>query len=119
MKDETKAASPAGAAAPAESEQQRPHVPWLEIGLTLLGCALLAGLVLAIPALRHAAVAAAHGETSEVREQIKSLGAAGPLIITGLAVIHSVVPYPAESSTPPRASPTGSSAASGSSSSAG
>ncbi|HVS99223.1 MAG TPA: VTT domain-containing protein [Solirubrobacterales bacterium] len=68
----------------------------MEIGLTIAGCALLAGLVLAVPALRHAAVAAVHGETSEVRHQIKSLGAGGPLIIVGLGILHSVVPYPAE-----------------------
>jgi uncharacterized membrane protein YdjX (TVP38/TMEM64 family) len=68
----------------------------MEIGLTVAGIAFLAALVLLVPALRHAAVAAVHGETSEVREQIKSLGAAGPLIIIGLAVVHSVVPYPAE-----------------------
>jgi uncharacterized membrane protein YdjX (TVP38/TMEM64 family) len=74
----------------------RHGVPWLEIGLTVVGVLLLAGLVAAIPALRHAAVAAVHGETSEVRQQIKSLGAGGPMIIVGLAVIHSVVPYPAE-----------------------
>ena len=83
-------------ARPRRRSRSQPHVPWLEIGLTLLGFALLAGLVARVPALRHAAVAAAHGETGEVREQIKSLGAAGPLIIIGLAVIHSVVPYPAE-----------------------
>ena len=76
--------------------EERAGVPWLEIGLTIAGVLLLAGLVAAIPALRHAAVAAVHGETSEVRHQIKSLGAGGPLIIFGLAVIHSVVPYPAE-----------------------
>ncbi|HTR73980.1 MAG TPA: VTT domain-containing protein [Solirubrobacterales bacterium] len=76
--------------------KERPRLPWLEIGITVAGCALLAVLVLAIPALRHAAVAAIHGETSEVRHQIKSLGAAGPLIIVGLALIHSIVPYPAE-----------------------
>jgi uncharacterized membrane protein YdjX (TVP38/TMEM64 family) len=68
----------------------------MEIGITAAGCLLLAALVLAVPALRHASVAAIHGETSEVRHQIKSLGAAGPLIIIGLGVIHSVVPYPAE-----------------------
>jgi uncharacterized membrane protein YdjX (TVP38/TMEM64 family) len=68
----------------------------MEIGITVAGCLLLAGLVLLVPALRHASVAAVHGETSEVREQIKSLGAAGPLIIIGLGVIHSVIPYPAE-----------------------
>ncbi len=79
-----------------EARHERSGIPWLEIGMTVVGIALLAGLVLAVPALRHAAVAAVHGETSEVRSQIESLGAAGPLIITGLAVIHSVVPYPAE-----------------------
>jgi uncharacterized membrane protein YdjX (TVP38/TMEM64 family) len=93
--DETKEVEVAAPEA-APPARERPHLPWMEIGLTLLGCALLAGLVLAIPALRHAAVAAAHGETSEVRHQIKSLGAGGPLIIVGLGVIHSVIPYPAE-----------------------
>ncbi len=69
--------------------------PWLEIGLTVGGILLLGGSRRSlIPALRHAAVAAVHGETSEVRAQIKSLGAAGPLIIIGLAIIHSVVPVP-------------------------
>jgi uncharacterized membrane protein YdjX (TVP38/TMEM64 family) len=68
----------------------------MEIAFTLGGCILLAILVLAVPALRHAAVAAVHGETSEVRRQIKSLGAGGPLIIIGLGLIHSVIPYPAE-----------------------
>jgi uncharacterized membrane protein YdjX (TVP38/TMEM64 family) len=81
---------------PSDTEREHPRVPWMEIGLTVLGIVLLAGLVLAVPALRHAAVAAVHGETDEVREQIKSLGAAGPLIIIGLAIVHSVVPYPAE-----------------------
>ena len=79
-----------------EEPRERGGVPWMEIGITLAGCLLLAVLVLAVPALRHASVAAIHGETSEVREQIKSLGAAGPLIIIGLAVVHSVIPYPAE-----------------------
>jgi uncharacterized membrane protein YdjX (TVP38/TMEM64 family) len=79
-----------------EEAPERGGVPWMEIGITLAGCALLAVLVLAVPALRHASIAAVHGETSEVREQIKSLGAAGPLIIIGLGVMHSVIPYPAE-----------------------
>lgn len=80
----------------AGSGRERAEIPWLEIGTAALGILLLAGLVLLIPALRHAAVAAVHGETSEVRAQIKSLGVGGPLIIIGLGVIHSVVPYPAE-----------------------
>jgi uncharacterized membrane protein YdjX (TVP38/TMEM64 family) len=79
-----------------DEKTERAGVPWMEIGITLAGCLLLAGLGLGIPALRHASIAAIHGETSEVRHQIKSLGAGGPLIIVGLGVIHSVVPYPAE-----------------------
>jgi uncharacterized membrane protein YdjX (TVP38/TMEM64 family) len=79
-----------------DETRERPRLPWMEIGLTLAGIVLVAGLVMLIPALRHASVAAVHGETSVVREEIKSLGAAGPMIIIGLAVIHSVVPYPAE-----------------------
>ena len=95
MTDETKAAPESTPPTP-EAAREGGHLPWLEIALTLVGIALLAVLVLAVPALRHAALAAVHGETSEVREQIKSLGAGGPLIIIGLAVVHSVVPYPAE-----------------------
>ncbi|OJU84246.1 MAG: hypothetical protein BGO11_21585 [Solirubrobacterales bacterium 70-9] len=91
MTDETKAESPAAA-----DPRERGHLPWLEIGITATACLLIAILVIAVPALRHAFVAAIHGETSEVRHQIKSLGAGGPLIIVGLGVIHSVVPYPAE-----------------------
>jgi uncharacterized membrane protein YdjX (TVP38/TMEM64 family) len=100
--DETKAVRPvpptADGAPPASDEapRERPGVPWMEIAVTLGGVALLAGLVLLVPALRHAAIAAIHGETSEVRSQIKSLGIGGPLIIIGLSLIHSVIPYPAE-----------------------
>jgi uncharacterized membrane protein YdjX (TVP38/TMEM64 family) len=70
--------------------------PWVEIGITLAGVALLAGLVLAVPALHDAAVAAIHGDTDEVRREIDSLGLAGPLLILVLALIHAVVFYPAE-----------------------
>jgi uncharacterized membrane protein YdjX (TVP38/TMEM64 family) len=94
--DEAKAVRKAGAVPADPAPKERPRLPWMEIALTLAGVALLAGLVAAVPALRHASVAAVHGETSEVRHQIKSLGVAGPLIIIGLGVIHSVIPYPAE-----------------------
>jgi uncharacterized membrane protein YdjX (TVP38/TMEM64 family) len=71
-------------------------VPLAEIGITLAGIALLACLVLAIPALREAFSAAIQGDNQEVRRQIDSLGAAGPLLILVLALIHVVVFYPAE-----------------------
>jgi uncharacterized membrane protein YdjX (TVP38/TMEM64 family) len=70
--------------------------PLAEIGITLAGVALLAGLVFAIPALHEAALAAIHGETDKVRSEIASLGVAGPLLILVLTLIHAVVFYPAE-----------------------
>jgi uncharacterized membrane protein YdjX (TVP38/TMEM64 family) len=72
----------------------RPPLP--EIGITLAGVALLAGLVFAIPELHEAALAAIHGETDKVRSEITSLGVAGPLLILVLTLIHAVVFYPAE-----------------------
>jgi uncharacterized membrane protein YdjX (TVP38/TMEM64 family) len=63
---------------------------------TLAGIALLTGLVFAVPALHDAAVAAINGDTDEVRNQLDSLGVAGPLLIVALALIHAVVFYPAE-----------------------
>jgi uncharacterized membrane protein YdjX (TVP38/TMEM64 family) len=83
---------PGGAAA--EESGWRP--PLAEIGVTLAGVALLAGMVLAIPELRHAFGAAIRGDTAEVRTELDSLGVAGPLLILALALIHAVVFYPAE-----------------------
>ena len=64
--------------------------------VTLGGLALLAAMVLAIPDLRAAFEAAVHGDTAGVRTHVKGLGVAGPLLIFALALIHSVVFYPAE-----------------------
>jgi uncharacterized membrane protein YdjX (TVP38/TMEM64 family) len=78
------------------AKRKRPQPPWLEIGATLVGIALLAAMVLGIPALRHALEAAVQGDTSEVRHQIDELGAAGPLLILALTLLHTIVIYPAE-----------------------
>ncbi len=78
------------------SERHRPHVPWIELGLTLAGIALLALLVVAVPPLRHSFEALVQGDTDEVRHQIDKLGAGGPLLIYALCLIHAVVMYPAE-----------------------
>lgn len=77
-------------------DRAKPRVPLAEIGITLVGIALLAGLVLAVPALRDAFSAAIHGDNAAVRREIDSLGAWGPLLIVGLTLIHAVVFYPAE-----------------------
>lgn len=75
---------------------ESPRPSFAAIAVTLGGFALLAALVLAIPDLRAAFDAAVHGDTAGVRSHVKGLGAAGPLLIVALAVIHSVVFYPAE-----------------------
>ncbi len=74
----------------------RPRLPLAEIGVTLAGMALLALLVLAVPALRESFSAALHGDSEEVKRQVNSFGVGGPLLILGLCLIHAVVFYPAE-----------------------
>jgi len=73
-----------------------PRPSLFAVATTLVGIALLATLVLAVPALREAAVAVVHGDTDEVRSQLDSLGAAGPLLILALTILHAFVFYPAE-----------------------
>lgn len=68
----------------------------MAVGTTLAGIGLLAALVFAVPALHDATVAAIHGDSDEVRRQIDELGAAGPVLIVALALLHTVVFYPAE-----------------------
>jgi uncharacterized membrane protein YdjX (TVP38/TMEM64 family) len=75
---------------------ESPRPSFIAVAVTLAGIALLAGLVLAIPELRDAFEAAVRGDTAEVRRRIEDLGVAGPLLILGLALIHTVVFYPAE-----------------------
>jgi uncharacterized membrane protein YdjX (TVP38/TMEM64 family) len=77
-------------------ERKGRELPLAEIGITLAGIAVLGGVVLAVPPLREAFVAAIHGNGAEVRRQADSLGVGGPLLILALALIHTVVFYPAE-----------------------
>lgn len=78
------------------SGARKPRLPLAEIGVTLAGVAMLAALVVAVPALRDAFSAAIQGDHAEVRDEIDSLGAWGPLLILALTLIHTVVFYPAE-----------------------
>ncbi|HET7589763.1 MAG TPA: VTT domain-containing protein [Solirubrobacterales bacterium] len=72
------------------------RLPWRELAITLAGVIALAALVLAVDPLREAARAAIEGDNAEVRHQIDRLGAAGPLLILVLTLLHAVVFYPAE-----------------------
>ena len=75
---------------------EKNRLPLTEIAVTLAGIALLALLVLAVDPLREAAKATIEGDNAEVRHQIDRLGAAGPLLILALTLLHAVVFYPAE-----------------------
>jgi uncharacterized membrane protein YdjX (TVP38/TMEM64 family) len=79
-----------------EGDSDRPRLPWAEIGITVAGTVLVAALVLLIPDLRDAAKAAIQGDHEEVRTEIDSLGAWGPLLILALTLIHAVVFFPSE-----------------------
>lgn len=73
-----------------------PGPGWGGVALTLVGIGLAAGLVAAVPDLHHAVSAAVHGDTTAIRNQIEDLGAGGALVVLAMALIHTVVFYPAE-----------------------
>jgi len=62
------------------------------LGATILGLC----LAFLIAPLRDAVIDALNGDTASVREDLRDLGAAGVLLVVALAVMHSVVFYPAE-----------------------
>ena len=70
--------------------------PLVGVLVTLAGIAVLAALVLAIDPLRTGVGDAVQGDTESLREELRDLGLAGALIVLGLALVHSVVWYPAE-----------------------
>ncbi len=79
-------------------ERDRPEgrPPLIGIALTLGGIALLAILVLAVEPLRTGVGSAISGDTDSLRQDLRGLGFAGVLIVLGLALVHTVLWYPAE-----------------------
>jgi len=75
---------------------EKNRLPLTEIAITLVGIGLLAALAFTIDPLHEAVKAALEGDNAEVRNQIDRLGAAGPLLILALTLLHAVVFYPAE-----------------------
>src|SRR6478609_7924616 len=72
------------------------RLPLAEIAVTLAGIAVMAAVVVAVDPLRESVSALVQGNHDKVREEIDTLGIAGPLLILALALLHSVVFYPAE-----------------------
>jgi uncharacterized membrane protein YdjX (TVP38/TMEM64 family) len=79
-----------------ERSDQGTHFPLAGLALTILGIALLAGLVLAINPLRDGVADALSGDTSSLRADLRGLGVPGGLIVIALALVHSILWYPAE-----------------------
>jgi uncharacterized membrane protein YdjX (TVP38/TMEM64 family) len=77
-------------------EEPTPPVDRLGLFFTLGAIALGAAAVLTIPALREAFGDAIGGNTEELRDEIRDLGAAGVAVLLGLILIHTFVWYPTE-----------------------
>jgi uncharacterized membrane protein YdjX (TVP38/TMEM64 family) len=64
----------------------------LSIGAALAIC----GLLFAIDPIRDAVAAAFSGDLGEMRSELDSLGALAALVLIGIALVHAIVPFPAE-----------------------
>jgi uncharacterized membrane protein YdjX (TVP38/TMEM64 family) len=56
----------------------------------------LTGLLFAIDPIRDAVAAAFRGDLGEMRSELDSLGGVAVLVLLGIALVHAVVPFPAE-----------------------
>jgi uncharacterized membrane protein YdjX (TVP38/TMEM64 family) len=66
------------------------------LALTLGGIATAILLALAIPAVRDALTDSLHGNTDQVRHDLREAGASGVLMVFVLGMLHAVIWYPAE-----------------------
>ncbi len=66
--------------------------------MALLAAGLLGLLTacLVVSPLRHALGAATHGDVTALRLQLRMAGVAGVLVLVGIVLAHTVVPFPAE-----------------------
>jgi len=69
---------------------------WTGIALTAGGIVVGLAFAFAIPPLREAVLDALSGDTAAVREDLRDLGAWGVVMVAALAMVHTVVWYPAE-----------------------
>jgi uncharacterized membrane protein YdjX (TVP38/TMEM64 family) len=63
---------------------------------TVAATLLLVGALFAIEPIRDAVTAALRGDLGAMRAELDSLGAAAALVLLGIALVHAVVPLPAE-----------------------
>lgn len=74
----------------------RERVRWRELALSLAGVLAGAGIVLAVPELRHAVAHALSGDLGGLRDEFRDLGAGGVALLLALMLAHAVLFYPTE-----------------------
>ena len=72
------------------------HREQLQLLVTVAVAVALTGLLFAIDPIRDAVAAAFSGDLGTMRSELDSLGAAAALVLIGIALVHAVVPFPAE-----------------------
>jgi uncharacterized membrane protein YdjX (TVP38/TMEM64 family) len=68
----------------------------LTILATIVAAFAITGLLFAIEPIRDAVSAAFAGDLGQMRSELDSLGAAAALVLVGIALVHAIVPFPAE-----------------------
>jgi uncharacterized membrane protein YdjX (TVP38/TMEM64 family) len=72
------------------------HHGRLTIIATVVATVALTGALFAIEPVRDAVSAALSGDLGRVRDELASLGAFAALVLIGIALVHVIVPFPAE-----------------------
>jgi uncharacterized membrane protein YdjX (TVP38/TMEM64 family) len=72
------------------------HRERLTILLSIVAALVITGMLFAIEPIRDAVSAAFSGDLGEMRSELDSLGAAAALVLIGIALVHAIVPFPAE-----------------------
>jgi uncharacterized membrane protein YdjX (TVP38/TMEM64 family) len=72
------------------------HRDRLTILAAVLATIVLTGALFAIGPIRDAVSAALGGDLTGMRDELEALGAAAALVLIGIALVHVVVPFPAE-----------------------
>lgn len=72
------------------------HRDRFSILAAVLVTVVLTGVLVAIAPIRDAVSAALGGDLSGMRDELDRLGAAAALVLIGIALLHVVVPFPAE-----------------------
>jgi uncharacterized membrane protein YdjX (TVP38/TMEM64 family) len=68
----------------------------LTILITIAAALAITGLLFAIEPIRDAVSAAFRGDLGEMRSELDSLGTVAVLVLVGIALVHAIVPFPAE-----------------------